>query len=458
MRALRVAASVVIVVALTFVGALVYWQTFRDDLNAHPANPRVAAALAAPGRGRILDRDGDVLAQSLPDGRRSYRTAATAHVVGYLSWRFGAQGAEQAYNDELLGRRGGDWLAALRTELVRGPAHGFDVRLTIDLGVQMAAALALGNRRGAVVALDVRTGDVLAMVSWPNWDPNAFAEVAESLLTDPNSPLLNRATQGLYPPGSTFKVVTAAAALREGLLTPDTLVSCDDAYVVAGYSVSCANVPQGPGTYPFRDAFAYSVNAVFAQVGVELGWQSLLRMARDFGFERPIPFDFPTAASRVVSPEAHLTDPLLASTAFGQGELLATPLQMALVAATVANNGILVEPRLFAGLYDGDRRLSGPRPTPSRRVLDESVAAALRQMMEEVVLRGQANLGPVPVAVAGKTGTAETGRGTSHAWFVGYAPANGPKIAVAVVVEDGGRGGEVAAPVAGAVIAAAMVP
>jgi len=456
--ALRVAGLVVIATTIVFVGALAYWQAFRDDLNVNPYNPRLAAALSEPHRGRILDRDGEVLAQSLPDGRRVYRTAAAVHVVGYLSARYGAQGAELAFNDELLGRRGGDWLAALRSEVIRGTPRGFDVRLTIDVDVQMAAALALGNRPGAAVAIDVRTGDVLAMVSWPNWDPNAFATEAPTLLADPRAPLLNRAAQGLYPPGSTFKVVTAAAALSEGLVTPETLVTCNEAYVIGGYAVSCGNVPQGPGTYPFRDAFAYSVNAVFARLGVELGWQPLLRMARAFGFESPIPFDLPTAASQVVAGDAPLSDTLLASTAFGQGDLLVTPLQMALVAATVANGGVLVEPRLLAGVYDGDREMEGPPPIRTRRVLDGHVAAELRDMMVDVVAKGQANMGPLAVPAAGKTGTAETGRGTAHAWFIGFAPADDPKVAVAVVVEDGGRGGEVAAPVAGAILKAALAP
>ncbi len=456
--AIRLAGYAAIAAALVFVGALVYWQAFRDDLNAHPANPRLAAALSAPGRGRILDRNGEVLAQSLPDGRRVYRTAAAVHVVGYLSGRYGAQGAELAFNDELMGRRGGDWLAALRSELLRGAPQGFDVHLTIDLDVQMAAALALGNRPGAAVALDVRTGDVLAMVSWPNWDPNAFGEEAPALLADPRAPLLNRAAQGLYPPGSTFKVVTAAAALSEGLVTPETIVVCDEAYVISGYAVSCGNVPQGPGTYPFRDAFAYSVNAVFARLGVELGWQPLLRTARSFGFDAPIPFELPTAPSRVVAGDAQLSDTLLASTAFGQGELLVTPLQMALVAATVANDGLLPQPRLLAGVYDGGRRTEGPPPARARRVLDARVAAELRSMMADVVAKGQANLGPLRAPAAGKTGTAETGRGTAHAWFIGFAPVEDPKVAVAVVIEEGGRGGEVAAPVAGAILQAALMP
>lgn len=457
-RPLRVAGIAALGVGFVFVAALVYWGAFRDDLRSDARNPRLAAALTDPGRGRILDREGEVLAETHPDGRRVYRTAAAAHVVGYLSSRYGAQGAELAFNDELLGRSGGGWAAAIRSELLRTRTHGLDVRLTIDLDVQLAAAAALGARPGAAVALDVRTGDVLAMVSWPAWEPESFPEMGPALLDDPRAPLLNRATQGLYPPGSTFKVVTAAAALTEGLVTPETVVRCEEAYVVSGYVVSCGNVPQGPGTYPFRDAFAYSVNAIFADIGVELGWTSLLRMARAFGFGEPIPFPLPTVASQVVSEGAPLTDVLLASTAFGQGELLVTPLQMALAAATVANGGVLLEPRLLAGVYDGERRTAGPPPTRGRRAVSPEVAAQLREMMIDVVAKGQANISVPGVTVAGKTGTAETGRGTAHAWFIGFAPAESPRVAVAVVVEEGGRGGEVAAPVAGAILEAALRP
>lgn len=450
-----------LVVGATLVAALlmatvVYWTTFRTDLGQHGRNPRVAAAAASPTRGRILDREGRVLAQSRPDGGRAYATAAAVHVVGYLSARYGSAGAELAYHDELEGSAAGGWLDALRTEFLRSSLRGKDVRLTIDLDVQLAAAEALGARKGAVVALDPRTGDVLAMVSWPNWDPNRFEELAPQLFQHPDAPLLNRATQGQYPPGSTFKVVTAAAALSEGIVGPDTLVTCDEAYVIHGYAISCGNVPQGPGTYPFREAFAYSVNAVFADIGVQVGWQRLLEAARAFGFGSDLGFPLPVTPSTVVGEGAQLDDVLLASTAFGQGEVSVSPLQMAVVAATVANGGLRPQPRLLLQVESPDGSVRTPAPPEPTPALAREVAEALRGMMVDVVRLGQADAAIPGVTVAGKTGTAETGRGTSHAWFIGFAPAEDPQVAVAVIVEDGGRGGAVAAPIARAVMEAAL--
>jgi peptidoglycan glycosyltransferase len=292
------------------------------------------------------------------------------------------------------------------------------------------------------------------MVSVPTYDPGALTE---ELVNDPTSPLLNRAAQGLYPPGSTFKTVTAISALSNGVIEPDTIVECDDEKVFDGFPVSCRNVPQGPGRYPFRDAYTFSVNAIFAEVGVATGWLRLLETAGDLGFGSEPSFTTETAASQVVNEESELSVPLLASTAFGQGELLATPLQMALVAAAVANGGVIVDPHLGLGAYDGDERVAALESPGSRRVMSEDVAATMRDFMVSVVDNQQANGVAIPgVQVGGKTGTAESGTGTSHAWFIAFAPADNPTIAVAVVVENGGQGGVVASPIAGAVIRAAL--
>ncbi len=444
------------IVASVLAATVAYWSVFRTDLGGHERNPRVAAAAASPTRGRVLDREGRILAQSRPDGERSYATAAAVHVVGYLSARYGSAGAELVYHDQLEGSSGGGWIGALRAEFLRSSLRGNDVRLTIDLDVQLAAAQALGQRKGAVVALDPRNGDVLAMVSWPNWDPNRFDELAPQLFQHPDAPLLNRATQGQYPPGSTFKVVTAAAALADGIVTPETLVTCDEAYVIHGYAISCGNVPQGPGTYPFREAFAYSVNAIFARIGVEVGWQRLLETAKALGFGTNLGFALPVTPSAVVPDDARLDDVLLASTTFGQGQISVTPLQMAVVAATVANGGFRPRPRLLLAVESPEGRTSAVAPAEPVPALPPEVADALREMMVDVVRLGQADAAIPGVTIAGKTGTAETGRGTSHAWFIGFAPAEDPRVAVAVIVEDGGRGGVVAAPVARAVMEAAL--
>jgi peptidoglycan glycosyltransferase len=378
--------------------------------------------------------------------------------VGYLDARYGSQGAELAFNRELTGATGGgSWSAALNAEFQRSARTGLDVRLTIDPKVQAAAARALGSRKGAVVALDPRNGEVLAMVSVPTYDPGALEAKGEALLDDPSSPLLNRATQGLYPPGSTFKTVTASSALEHGIITPQTTVECHDQKIFDGFPVSCHNVVQGEGTYPFKAAFTYSVNAIFAEVGVKLGWANLLDTASRFGFGSALPFTIETAPTQVVPPGAALSTVLLANTAFGQGELLATPLQMAAIAATIANDGVLASPHLGLAAMDGKTVVEKLEEPTRRRILSSTVAATMRDFMVSVVDAGQASGVTIPgVKVGGKTGTAETGSGTSHAWFIAFAPAESPTIAVAVIVENGGRGGEVASPIAGAVIRAAL--
>ena len=438
--------------------ALGYWQVFRTDLASEDHNPRLLSRFADPSRGRILDREGNVLAESLPDGARHYRDASVAHAVGYIDPRYGSQGAELAFNAQLTGQASQSWLGAVRAEFLRTRAKGQDVKLTIDPAIQAAAAKALGARKGAVIALDPRTGEVLAMVSVPTYDPGGLAANGEALLKDPDSPLLNRATQGLYPPGSTFKTVTASAALTSGVLTPETIVTCPGEIVIDGFPIQCTNTAQGVGTYPFKNAFAFSVNAIFAQLGVQLGWARLSDMAKKFGFESSLPFTLDTAKSSLTRPGTERTKVLLASTAFGQGELLATPLQMAAITATIANEGVFMRPHLGLATVAGNHRsrsLEGPSGTV---VLNPDVAKTMRELMTAVIDNNQASGVAIPgVRVAGKTGTAETAvPGVSHAWFIGFAPAANPVIAVAVIVEGGGRGGEVAAPIAGAVMRAAV--
>ncbi|MGD9935565.1 MAG: peptidoglycan D,D-transpeptidase FtsI family protein [Dehalococcoidia bacterium] len=439
-----------------------YWQVARGDLAQNDLNPRVLERFSNPSRGRILAADGTVLAESLPGGERVYRDASIAHVLGYIDPRYGSQGIELTRNGALSGEEPVGWDGALNAEFERAPPAGRDVRLTIDSRVQEAGAQALGTRKGAVVAIDPVTGDILAMVSVPTYDPGALAsEGGESLLSDPAAPLLNRSTHGLYPPGSTFKTVTAASALEFNVITPSTIVECPGEIVIEGFPISCSNVPQGVGRYPFSDAYIYSVNAIFADVGANvLGWNRLEDTAQRLGFGRPIDFELTTAISELRLPGSPRTNVLLASTAFGQGELLVTPLQMALVAAAVANGGEMARPRIVAGEAGASGEFSAPADPRLTRVLSAETAGTVAAMMREVVARGlvsgMSNLG---FEAGGKTGTAETGTGgQSHAWFIAFGSRGGKQAAVAVIVENGGRGGEVAAPIAASVLKAALLP
>lgn len=457
-RRLAAAGSAALLAVFIFFGALAYWQVWRTDLAEDSGNPRILAGFENPSRGRILDREGNELAVSLPNGKRHYTDASAAHLVGYLNARYGSQGAELAFNRQLSGEAAPSWDAALNAEFRRTAQTGLDVRLTIDPVIQHAAAAALGARKGAVVALDPRNGEVLAMVSIPTYDPGALEEGGEALLNDPGSPLVNRAAQGLYPPGSAFKVVTATSLLENDVIKPETSVTCKEQVVIDGFPIRCDNVRQGPGTYPFKNAFTFSVNAIFGEQGVKLGWDRLLATAARFGFGSSLPFTLPTAETQVHSAGSKLTKTLLASTAFGQGEILATPLQMAAVAAAAANGGVLMSPHLGLQSMEGNRVVEKLEQPSSKRVMSAEVASTIRDFMVSVVDNGQAAGAAIQgVKVGGKTGTAElSDDGASHAWFIAFAPADKPVIAVAVLVERGGRGGEVASPIAGQVIRAAL--
>ncbi|MEP6870878.1 MAG: penicillin-binding protein 2 [Anaerolineaceae bacterium] len=457
-RRIAATGTVSLLSVLLFFAALAYWQVWRTDLATDAGNPRALVGFSDPLRGRILDRRGNELAVSLPSGKRRYTDASVAHAVGYLDARFGAQGVELVFNEELSGKGRPSFSSALNAEFRRTGQRGLDVQLTLDPVIQRAAATALGARKGSVIALDPRNGEVLAMVSVPTYDPGALAAAGDALANDPNSPLLNRATQGLYPPGSTFKTVTASSLLENKVVTPETIVTCKDKVVIDGFPVSCNNVVQGPGTYPFKNAFAFSVNAIFAEQGVKLGWDRLLETAGKFGFGRRLAFTLPTSTTQVRAAESAQTKALLASTAFGQGEILATPLQMVEIAAIIANDGVLVSPHLGFAVKNGSRLVEMLEPPSSKRVLSSDIARTMRDLMVAVVENGQAaGVAISGVQIGGKTGTAElSDDGTSHAWFIAFAPSNNPVIAVAVIVERGGRGGEVASPIAGQVIKAAL--
>lgn len=442
--------------AFVFFAALAYWQVFRTDLADEEWNPRVLSEYYDPLRGRILDRDGNVLAESFSGGIRYYSDASVAHVLGYLDPRYGSQGVELAFNEVLAGREVSGWLGAWRSEFDRERRRGHDVMLTLDPVAQAAATAALGARNGAVVAIDPRNGEVLVMLSVPTYDPGNLGTLGEQLLADPNSPLLNRATQGQYPPGSTFKAVTAIGALDSGVIAADTVVECPGEIVIDGFPINCRNTPQGVGTYPFKHAFTYSVNAIFGQVGVAMGWTTLAEYASRLGIGQEVPFQLATAPGQIHGPESELSEVLLATTAFGQGELLATPLQMALVAAAVANGGEVVYPRIALAELENGERIQELDSVSSRRVFSETLAATMKDFMASVIEAGQAAGLDIGVSVGGKTGTAEAGDGTSHAWFIGFAPVDEPRVAIAVVVERGGQGGSVAGPIAGEVMRAVL--
>jgi peptidoglycan glycosyltransferase len=438
----------------------------------------VDEALTIP-RGAIYDRDGVALARTVfTDGvaRRVYPEPASADVTGYFSpLLYGSSGLEASWDDELSGRSGGNPFTRALESLRGLPRQGIDLHLTLDSDLQRQAdaALQVAGRPGAAVVLDIETGAVLALASVPSFDANALVVVTEAdrqpaqaafaaLTSDPRTPLVQRATSGLYPPGSTFKTVTAAAAIDTGVARPDTIYEDAGELTISGHTLVEQNRPNDQQTlWSLTDSLAWSLNVVFAQVGLQLGGDTLAEAARGWGWESDIPFDLPVERSRVSVTPGFLDDPVaVAETAFGQGELLATPLQMALVAAGIANDGEIMRPHLVASLAEPDgETVSETRPSLWRRGTGSEAAAQTTAMMVYAVEQGALGTAFVPgYMIGGKTGTAETGSGDPHAWFIGFIglPGEEPRYAVAVVLEAAGGGGQVALPIGRDLLVAAM--
>jgi len=460
---------------------LTYWQVVRADaLTVDPGNPMVLAAQQSVLPGRILDARGTVLAKSvrLADGSvlREYLTdPSLGPLLGYRSSRFGTAGIESAEDGVLTGLTGQSesdlLLRKLRFELYQPQ----DVILGIDMRLQRDVERLMGNRRGAVVAMDPSTGRILALVSTPGFDPNSIANPAtaagafQRLTSDPASPLLDRATQGLYVPGSVFKLVTSIAGLGSGTITAETTYPDQPAEEMTGFLVDGYRVVDGHHPFTgnlaldYTQALEVSCNIYFAHVGLAVGGPAMVEWAARLGFGAALPFALPTAASQVTSgggPLGGFKDRVeLANAAYGQAEVLVTPLQMALVASTIADGGVLMQPQLVIGTRDSDGTMHSILPVSWRTVIDPATASTIANAMEQAVSGVWgipfAGLGKVPgVPTAGKTGTAQLGgSGEPHSWFVGFAPVQGAKIAVAVLLERAGSGATEAAPLASQVMA-----
>lgn len=451
-------------------GNITWLQAFRaDSYNADARNRRTQLARFAYPRGDILTFDGTSVARSVhtddslyayrrtyPDGERY------APITGYVSL-FGSTGLERIESAVLSG----DDPRVRVNSLVRsGGIRGADVRLTVDSRAQRAAydALRETGHRGAAVAINPATGAILALASYPSYDPNGYAvfdsaklaAVDRRLREEPGQPLLNRATSETYPPGSTFKIVTTAAALLSGRYTQDTRVEAPRSLPLPGSSIRLPNAGGhacGDGRPPFVKAFQLSCNTAFAGIGLKLGADRLRDQAESFGFNDTT-LSVPLPVAKSVFPD-ELDRPETAMAAIGQFDDRATPLLVAMFAAAVANHGVLMRPYLVEEVRLADRVIEQAEPSEYLRTLEAEVAREITAMMVTVTQPGgTGTAAAIPgVSVAAKTGTAENIPGApSHAVFTGFAPAGAPEVAVGVVVEHAGSGGDVAAPVARAIL------
>lgn len=451
-----------------------------DALAQNPHNKRTRLESYEIQRGSIIV-DGTAIATSVPsdDTYRFQRVYADAPmwepVTGYFNPALGsATGIEQAMNADLSGTGANAFLAEVERILSGQPQRGFSVELTLDAAAQKAAYDALGGLQGAVVAMDPKTGRILAMVSTPGFDTNLMAthdaneanRVYEQLDGDPTKPLYNRAIAGnLNPPGSTFKLVTAAAAYASGEWTPASTLPNPASYALPGSDNRVSNAwgtACGSGsTVTIAEAIRLSCNIPMAELAVELGDDRIREMAEKFGFNRS--FETPLASTPSSYPRG-LNDAETALTGFGQGQVTATPLQMAMVAAGIANDGSVMNPRMVDAVIGNDLSvIRAFEDSEFGRALEPDVADEITSAMVASVSNGAAQGARIDgIDVAGKTGTAENENRPHTLWFTGFAPADDPAVAVAVVVEDGGGQGQsgsgdtIAAPIAKKVIEAVL--
>jgi penicillin-binding protein A len=463
--------ALVVVLFGVLIGFTSYWSVFdAQALKEKEANKRPLLEQQQIKRGRILAADGTVLARSVAKGRGEARRyvrrypegALYGHPIGYSFVRQGDSEFEKFHNDELVGNS--SEFGSILDELRGRRQEGNDIVTNLDPEAQRVAQAELEEAGfGGVVAIEPSTGRVRVMASNPPYDPNRVPYDLSELNQDPTSPLLNRVTQGQYPPGSTFKVVTAAAGLDSGAITPETTIDAPGELEVQGQPLQ-NDFSEDFGPIPLDTALTNSVNTWFAQLGEQVGEQTLFEYMDRFGFNSTPAIDLPDdqvyqsgiyEGGKLLGP----ADPIdIARVAIGQERLLVTPLQMAEVAAAVANRGKLMKPQIWSRVVDPDGRVTKRmEPSEYSQPIDAETAAELTTAMEGVVNEGTGTNAAIPgVPVAGKTGTAETpgsaacggGSEENQAWFIGFAPADDPQIAIAATVGCTTQfGNDVAAPI-----------
>jgi len=469
--------ALVLLLFATVVGFTSYWSVIdAESLRDNPENRRLLLEEAQIQRGTITSSDGELIAESVSTGngeqkfftRRYPLGDLFGHPVGYYFLDRGRSGIELEEDDELSGRKA-EFISIL--DQLEGQAReGSDITLTLNAAAQRVAYQALAGRNGAVVAIEPATGAVRVMASNPPFDPNAVedSETFQALNTSEETPLVNRATQSVYEPGSTMKIVTATAALDSGEFTPDTVLNGDSGIEISGVPLENAG-GESFGEIDMTTALTNSVNTYWAQVGEQLGNDTMFEYMDRFGFDSDPPADYPdeNMVASGVSQNGKLLGPGdtidIGRVAIGQERMRASALQMAMVAATVANGGSEMQAQFVQSVTDPDGRTTDElKPELASTVMSEETAAQLAEMMTNVTREGTA-AGLTVEGVsefAGKTGTAEVQGGDcpdNRGWFISFAPTQDPQIAIAAVIEcTAGFGGETAGPVATEVMGALL--
>ena len=475
----RVANFILLMFLSLFVAASAMQVVNAEGLNNDSRNQRAVYDGYKTQRGAILVNNKPI-AESVKTSNsyrflRKYSGDQYSAITGFYSLFQGRTGLENVLDSSLRGDNSAAFFEQLNALLSGNPVTGASVELTIDEEVQQVAWDALGSMKGAVVAIEPSTGRILALVSKSGFDANLLSthNTADAsanykkLLTDKNSPLINRAIGGnLYAPGSVFKLIVAAAAFESGNYSPQSKLPNPPKYILPGTTTAITNSGEGKcggaKTVSIATALKLSCNVPFAQLGIELGQDAIAQQAKAFGFGESLSIPLKSTAS--VYPE-NLDDAQTGLTAFGQFDVRVTPLQMAMVSAAIANGGVEMKPYMVDQIFTSNLTLlEEGTPTELRRSITTSTAERIKQMMIAAVSSGVSSNAKIPgVKVAGKTGTAENGPKDPYTlWFTGFAPADNPQIAVAVVIEDGGgkgqsgRGNTLAAPIAKKVMEAVL--
>lgn len=454
--------------ALVFYGDRWFANSYNSRVRMDGWQPKIIP-------GDILDRNGKILATTKETKERNPKTGemqtyyyrsycsesekarSIAHVVGFHDPQLGRSGVEAFYIKYLMGYNN-SLLERIYQKALLPQERGNDVVLTIDFELQQFIDEIMGKHKGAAVVLKVHTGEILAMVSHPTYNPNSLSGEMEG------DKLYNRATNGLYPPGSVFKIITAVSALEnlEGIMEEEFI--CEGKLDLSGEVIPCYN-EQKHGNINLSKAMIYSCNTVFAQLGASLGRKNLIKTAESFGFNQDFLFkDIKLVASKLPL-KSSVSDGKLGWTAVGQGDVLVTPMHMAMIGAAIANDGTMMEPKLLKQVIGrNDKLIKDFEPRPFKKVTSPENAKIIQNMLKDAVEEGTGKNAKIAgVNIAGKTGTAEkqgeNGEWKNNAWFVGFAPVDKPSLSIAIVLEDlpeGQTGGSAAAPLAAKILKKAM--
>ncbi|MBC2579548.1 penicillin-binding protein 2 [Clostridium sp. DJ247] len=460
--------KVLMVFLICFIGLISYMTYFEIIMGPKIVNSQYNKRLWVKRnevlRGTIYDRNGKPLTKSEKINQEKQKREYTggelfAHILGYVDIKYGITGLERKYDEQLMSTDIEDNIKSLIKNKGKSEEKvGNSLTTTLDYNVQNKAYELLGDNRGAVVVLNPKTGEVLAMVSKPSFNPNNLQDIWKSINQDKNRPLINRATAGLYPPGSTFKTVTAVSALENiSGIKGRTFNDSGSLYISKDYSLNNFN-GEVLGNLDFRQAYTHSSNVVFGALGLELGNDKLKATAEKFFFNKEIPTDgIPVEPSKFPTLKKYEKGSI-AQSAIGQSSDLASPLQMAVVTSTIANSGIMMKPYLVKQVVTSKGAIvKDIQPEAIGQIVSADTANTMKNFMKSVVDEGTGvNAAIEGIKVAGKTGTAdhqdEGKDAPPHSWFIGFAPADNPQVAVAVIVEDGGQGGIAAARIASGVM------